>query len=320
MEILKQIIQSNSFIKFEKIIKQNKLSHSYLINSEDEEFNKQFCRAVALKLVCENSAAGPCYKCDGCLKVLSDFHPDIFIYPKASANNFLVEDSASIVRNASVKPMLIKHKIFIINNMDKSTVQAQNKLLNVLEESPKNVLFLLNSTNTNNILQTIISRTQAFYLEPLKAEAISKILLEKNGKIDFLAVNLGKGWLGKTFALANEKISDEYNFVLSMLRDMKSSKMIINYIGKFAQKNNFLNKLNILQEIMEKILYAHFNPSIEAEIQYLVKEFNIDTIYCVFNLITLAKKQFEANVNVNLITDNLLFKILEVKYLCNLKR
>lgn len=320
MEILKQIIQSNSFNKFEKFIKQNKLSHSYLINSEDEEFNKQFCKAVALKLVCENLETNPCFKCDECKKVLSDFHPDILVYPKNQSGSFLVEDSASIISNANVKPMLAKNKIFIINNIDKSTIQAQNKLLKTLEEAPKNVIFLLNSTNIVNILQTIISRTQVFYLEPLKAEAISKILIDKNGKVDFLAVNLGKGWLGKTLNLASEKIGEKYNFVLGMLKEMKSSKMIINYIGRFAQKNEFLNNLNILQEIMERILYAHFNPSVEPEIQYLVKDFNVDTIYCVFNLITLAKKQFEANVNVNLITDNLLFKILEVKYLCNLKK
>lgn len=320
MEILKQIIQSNSFNKFEKFIKQQRLSHSYLISSEDEEFNKQFCKAIALKLVCENLETSPCFKCDGCLKVLSDFHPDILVYPKNQSGNFLVEDSASIIKNANVKPMLVKNKIFIINNMEKSTVQAQNKLLKTLEEAPNNVIFLLNSTNIVNILQTIISRTQAFYLEPLRAEAISKILLDKNGKINFLAVNLGKGWLGKTLNLANEKIGEKYTFILQLLKEMKSSKTIINYIGKFAQKNDFLENLNILQEIMEKILYAHFNPSIEPEIQYLVKDFNIDTIYCILNLITLAKKQFEANVNVNLITDNLLFKILEVKYLCNLKK
>ncbi|MDD3397426.1 MAG: hypothetical protein PHR96_02660 [Clostridia bacterium] len=320
METLKQIIQSSSFIKFEKFIKQNRLSHSYFINSEDEEFNKQFCKAVSLKLVCENSANNPCFKCDGCLKVLSDFHPDIFVYPKNAGDNFLVEDSASIIKNANVKPMIINYKIFIINDMDKSTVQAQNKLLKILEESPKNVIFLLNSTNMNGILQTIISRTQVFYLEPLKAEAISKILQDKNGKVDFLAVSLGKGWLGKTIALTSEKISEDYNFILDMLSNMKSSKMIINYIGKFSQKGIFLNKINILQEIMEKILYAHFNPSEEPKIQNLVKDYNVDTIYCIFNLITLAKKQFEANVNVNIITDFLLFKILEVKYLCNLKK
>lgn len=318
MEILKQIIQSNSFIKFEKFIKQNNLSHSYLINSEDEEFNKQFCKAISLRLACDNPS--PCFKCDDCLKVISDFHPDIFVYPKNADENFLVEDSISIIKNANVKPMLIKNKIFIINNMDKSTVQAQNKLLKILEEAPKDVIFLLNSTNLNGILQTIISRTQVFYLEPLPAEVMSKIVKYKTGKDDFLAVNLGEGWLGKTLKLASEKTNEDYNFVLDMLYNMKSSKMIIGYIAKFAQKNRFLNKINILQEIMEKILYAHYNTSDEQKIQNLVKDFNVETIYCVFGLLSLAKQQFEANVNVNNITDFLLFKILEVKYICNLKK
>jgi len=322
VEILKQIIKSSSFVKFEKLIQTNRLSHSFLISSEDEEYNKQFCKAITLRLACDKKTQGdfnmPCFSCDNCLKILSGFHPDILIYPQK--NTFLVEDSESILKNIAIKPMLTKYKIFLINNINKSTIQAQNKILKILEDAPKNVIFLLNTTDTNNVLQTVISRTQIFNLEPLNADAISKILMDKNGSLDYIAIKLGDGWLGKTFALANEKTLEVYDFVLNLLTNMKSSKNIINYVSKFSQKEGFITRLNILQEILEKVLYAHFSLSEDEKIQSLTKIYSIDCLYEILNLIVLSKKQFNANVSTILITDYLLFKILEVKYLCSLKK
>lgn len=323
MEILKQIIKSSSFIKFERLIQSNRVSHCFLISSEDEEYNKQFCRAVILRLACNEKSTQddsnvPCFSCDNCLKILYSFHPDILVYPQK--NTFLVEDSESILKNIAIKPMLMKYKIFIINNMDKSTNQAQNKILKILEDAPKNVIFLLNTTDVNNVLQTIISRTQIFNLEPLKVDEMSKILMDKIGSVNHIAIKLGKGWLGKTLALVGDKTLSEYDFVLNLLINMKSSKNIIDFVGKFSQKESFMIRLNILQEILEKILHAHFLISDDEKIQSLTKTFNVDCIYEILNLIVLSKRQFNANVSTVLITDYLLFKILEVKYICSLKK
>jgi DNA polymerase-3 subunit delta' len=316
IETIKQIIKGESFTNFEKVIKSDKLSHAYLITFEDEFYNEQFCIAVAITLACGKSQ--PCFKCNNCLKIISQFHPDVFTYPQNQT--FLVDDSISIIRNASIKPMLINYKIFIINNVDKSTIQAQNKILKTLEDTPKNVIFLLNTTDLNNVLQTIISRTLSISLKPLKSESVAQILKAITGKVDYTAINLGDGLPGKTLSLTNQKIAAEYDFILSMLSEMKNTKLIINYINKFSEKSGFLNRLNILQDVMDKLLHANFSSSNDEKIQSLVKDFNVETIYGILNLIVESKKQFEANVNPNLIADYLLFKILEVKYLCNIKK
>ena len=52
-----------------------------------------------------------------------------------------------------------------MNEIDKATPAAQNKLLKTVEEAPKNVVFLFNATNAQNVLQTIKSRTAQIAIE-----------------------------------------------------------------------------------------------------------------------------------------------------------
>lgn len=265
-------------------VKNNKLSHSYLITSENQFSNFEFCKTIALKLVCSENL--PCFVCENCKKILSGFHPDVLIYPKEKS--FLVSDSKSIIENVDIKPMQSKYKIFIINSIDNATVQAQNKLLKTIEESPPNVIFLFNAVNKNNVLQTIVSRTQIFEIENFEEENIKK--------------------------------SAEYEFVFDLIKNMKSSKNVIKYSSKFAIKTLFIKNLFILQNIFEEMLFAKVGNCDDMETNFLATEFTVEAICEINGLITLAKRQFEANVNPNLITDNLLLKILEVKYIWNLKK
>ena len=312
MNGLSEILKSSSYKKFSSIIDANKLNHAYLFCSPDEEYNNYFCKVVALKLICEKFE--PCFNCDDCKKFLSNFHPDVLEYPKGPS--LLVSDSSSIIENAEIKPMLSNYKIFIINNFDKSTQQAQNKLLKTLEESPKNVIFLLNSTNTDNILQTIKSRTQIFKLEPLSMQSVLNFYKSQNIVVSDIALEMGEGWLGKTLNLTSGNFKECYDFVLKLVNEMKNSRVIIKFAPIFAKKENFLINLTILQELMEEILYINLGLKENEQIKS-AEEFKVEAISEIFDLIDNAKKQFKANVNTNLITDFLLFKILEVKYKWN---
>lgn len=311
-----QIIKGKSFEKFNKIVLANRLSHAYLVLSPDEEFNKQFSKAMALKIVCE--ADNICFKCENCLKMLNDFHPDVLVYPKGQ--HLMVSDSESIIENADIKPMVSEKKVFILNNMDKATPQAQNKLLKTLEEAPKNVVFILNATDANNILQTIKSRTWHFVLEPLDQETVKAYFSAKNIFVSEMALKMGEGWIGKTQAYFDGAEKESFEKVLTMLKEMKSTKTILNFASDFAKKDKFITNLTVLQELMEEILYIKLNLKQNPLLEDIAPEFRLEAVYDIFELIILAKKQFKANVNPSLITDNLLFKILEVKYLWNSRK
>ena len=66
---------------------------------------------------------------------------DMRRYPKGE--RIVVADSNEIVAEAFVKPVNLPNKVFLLENFDDATEEAQNKLLKVLEEPPKNVYFLI---------------------------------------------------------------------------------------------------------------------------------------------------------------------------------
>lgn len=280
MEQLKKVFASKEYQKFAMAEKNGRLSHAYLVFGEDDKSNKMFCKALTLKLVCESG--GPCFSCAGCKKIEAGFHPDVLVYPKGKS--FLVADSEDILANASIKPMESRYKIFLINNFDLASVQSQNKLLKTIEEAPKNVVFIINAVNQSAVLQTIKSRTQI-----IEIGSFNNVALEEE---------------------------QDFEFLLSMLENMQSSKHTLLYAVKFAEKTGFLDRLKLLAEMFEEMLYCRAGK--ENQRFFKVSQgYKVPAIAEIIECITLAKRQFEANVSTNLITDNLLLKILEVRYKWN---
>ncbi len=106
------------------------------------------------------------------LKIENRVDLDIKMYPKNNAK-LLVADANEIVSESFIKPVNLPYKIFLINNFDVSTEEAQNKLLKILEEPPKNVYFILSVKNEGKVLPTIKSRCDKIKILPLSQEEIS---------------------------------------------------------------------------------------------------------------------------------------------------
>lgn len=301
--MIELIETSKSYKNFCRLIDFNKLSHAYLISSPDEDYNREFCKLIAMRLNCKEV----CKHCENCVKILNDTHPDVLSFPKNK--NFVVEDAKLIIEELNVIPMLSSLKIFIINNFNKATTQAQNKLLKSIEEPPKNVIFLINATTLESVLSTIQSRTQKIELLPFDENVLKKYLNSNGKNINENALLEGEGWPGKTIKYnENQNFLKNCNFIKDMLENMKSSKEIINYSAIFSQKDGFEERLNLLENAFDKIL----NNIISGVDSTYTKE----GIAMIFEKINNAKKQFQSNCNLNLIADTLLLGILEVKYIC----
>ena len=113
-------------------------------------------------------------------------------------NQLLVEDSNKISSESFVRPIFAEKKVFIIKDFDKSTPEAQNKLLKIFEEPMENVYYLLSTTNIEKVLPTIRSRCFKINLPLLKKEQIAGEIIAACDKE--LVLELGKGNLGKTIS------------------------------------------------------------------------------------------------------------------------
>lgn len=313
MEIAEIIKNQNFFKKLEE----KPLSNSLLFYCEDDKTSEVTLILTALMLnyktyalMNENSAE---YK-----RVLNGADLDIKIYPK-NKEKLLVSDSNEIVDEVFIKPTNKENKVFLIENIDLSTTEAQNKLLKVLEEPPKNVYFLISAKQADRVLPTIKSRCDKITIEKLPLSDIEKVC--KNP----LACMLCEGYVGKAEELSkNSNLNEIVDFAVSLVCDLKNSSQVLRFSKRFQEFKGDIDlilkiysfcledMLKIKTEIKDYCLMKMFLPKIES----VESEFSVQAICEILNLITFFRKKLEFNANLPVAIDNLLLKILEVKYIC----
>ena len=313
MEIAEIIKNQNFFKKLEE----KPLSNSLLFYCEDDKSSEVTLILTALMLnyktyalMNENSAE---YK-----RVLNGADLDIKIYPK-NKEKLLVSDSNEIVDEVFIKPTNKENKVFLIENIDLSTTEAQNKLLKVLEEPPKNVYFLISAKQADRVLPTIKSRCDKITIEKLPLSEIEKVC--KNP----LACMLCEGYVGKAEELSkNSNLNEIVDFAVSLVCDLKNSSQVLRFSKRFQEFKGDIDlilkiysfcledMLKIKTEIKDYCLMKMFLPKIES----VESEFSVQAICEILNLITFFRKKLEFNANLPVAIDNLLLKILEVKYIC----
>ena len=75
----------------------------------------------------------------------------------------------------AIKPYSSQRKVYIINEGEKMTVQAQNALLKTLEEPPEYTVILILTTSLESLLPTILSSCIALHMKPVKDSQVKHI-------------------------------------------------------------------------------------------------------------------------------------------------
>ena len=113
--------------------------------------------------------------------------PDIIYINSGDNRKSIGVDSIRSVRSrASLSPNELDYKMFIIEDAQTMTVQAQNALLKLLEEPPRDVYILLLCENTTGLLPTVLSRSPVLKTQVFSEEELSDYLLENEKKASAL--------------------------------------------------------------------------------------------------------------------------------------
>ena len=156
-----------------------KISHAYIINGEKSSGKEFIARVFSMALQCEKGGTEPCQECHSCKQALTDNQPDIIRVTHEKPNTISVDDIRAQVNNdVAIKPYSSPYKVYIIQDAEKMTVQAQNAILKTLEEPPAYAVILLLTTNVNALLPTILSRCVVLNMKPVADDLIRKYLIK----------------------------------------------------------------------------------------------------------------------------------------------
>ena len=156
-------------------IQMDRISHAYLFTGPRGTGKTSTARIFAKSLNCVNGPTiSPCNECENCKNITNSIPIDVIEIDAAS--NRSVNDADEIIQKVALQPVQSRYKIYIIDEVHMLTNQAFNALLKTLEEPPKNVIFILATTEVHKVLDTIKSRCQRFDFKRITTDDIVKHL------------------------------------------------------------------------------------------------------------------------------------------------
>ena len=304
-----------------------KVSHAYIINGERSSGKEFIARVFAMALQCEKGEVEPCGECHSCKQALNNNQPDIIYVSHEKPNTIGVEDIRTQINgDIDVKPYSSPHKIYIMNEGEKMTVQAQNALLKTLEEPPEYAVILILTTQLEALLPTILSRCVVLNMKPVSDVLVKKYLMEELVVPDYKAnicVAFARGNIGKAKLLASseefEKVKDEAITLAKYINDMEINE-IVKAIKKISEYKFDVNDyLDILSVWYRDVLLFKATKDVNSlifkeEIQQIMRVSDRSTyegIETIVGALQQAKRRLEANVNFDLTMELLLLTIKE---------
>lgn len=288
---------------------------------------KSLANAFALTLLCEKGKSEPCMECHACKQVLSGNHPDLIYVSHEKPGSIGVDDIRTQINDTIlVRPYSSYYKIYIVDEAEKMTQQAQNALLKTIEEPPSYAIILLLTTNQEAFLPTILSRCVQLKLKPLKDFVVKSYLTEHLGvpeaDADVYAA-FARGNLGKAISLAS---SEEFQLmrqeVMHLLKHLKDADIseLLDYIRKLKEDSlDIYECLDFMQLWYRDVLLYKVTKDMNLLVfkdEYramneISKNSGYDGLEKILEAIDKARTRLDANVNMELAMELMLLVMKE---------
>lgn len=179
-------------------------------------------------------------------------------------------------------------RVVIVDDADTMNRNAQNALLKVLEEPPKNTILILVVHRAGAMLPTIQSRTQSFAFNPLSGENMRTLLLragvEDEQEQDVLC-RIGRGSIGRALNFHQEggpEILKDIMPVLKSLPQMSYATIhqLSDQLGGFAAGNNYALFCEIMTDGFQNLLFnkARDKQKLEGVFDFMSDRFTLESL------------------------------------------
>ena len=158
-----------------KDLESKKYNHAYMFFGNRGIGKKTLALAFAKSILCQNPNPGFCGVCSSCKKFDMESYVE-FIGYFDQGESIKIENIRRILEEEHLKKYEGSYRIIFMEHAERMTKEAGNSILKVLEEPLPGTIFIFTANNPDEILPTIISRVEKYYLNSLNQEDLATIM------------------------------------------------------------------------------------------------------------------------------------------------
>ena len=290
-------------------IKKNKINHAYMFEGIDGIGKKKLSQELAkILLDTENVESTPDY---------INIHPD--------GNSIKISQIRKLQTDIIVKPHK-QYKIYIINQAESMTIEAQNALLKTLEEPPEYAIIILITSNKESLLDTIKSRCEIIKFLPISIVDLNNYLITKGidkNRAQLLST-FARGSIEKAIELSESAdfaiMRDEIQTYIEIMidKDMIDILEISASMEKYKNDSikvldmliNYFRDIMLLKEKVDKSMIINIDKI--TFIQNMSKKITYSQVSKIIDIIEDTKKKIRSNCNFNISIQVMALNIYEV--------
>lgn len=277
-EILQEAISSKHFL------------HSYLFIGEQGIGKMLFAKEFAKYILCTNETGENSFE-----QVEANNHPDFHIIVP-DGNSIKIEQIRMLQNKIIEKPILSNRKVYIIDDSQTMTKEAQNCLLKTLEEPPEYVVIILICSNENLLLNTIVSRCTKIVFQRISKIELKQYIEEHKlfTQISDSFLDTLNGSIGKAYQLREKQ--ELYEGIKTVFQD-------VDKVDKIELIRNAEALYKAKDDIQEILNYANV-------ILYEKAKEDARFLNCI-KYVENAKNRLKQNANFDMTIDDMLFHLWE---------
>lgn len=320
-------------------IESDTLPHAFLIIGPEGSGKRTLTLELIAALNCENKnergCSLPCGKCNTCRRIKEGNFTDITRLKRTGEKATIgVEDVRLFREDMFLSPTESSFKLYVIEEAERLTPNAQNALLTILEEPPKNVIIILLAESADKILTTVKSRAQGVAMQRFDAKTMKDYIIRHSEKARLYErtapetlngiLMSADGRIGRAISHLSDKQAKE------MTEDRALTEKIINALRRGAPYSEFYSVISELPtsrgefcEALESVICAvrditlvRLSPSVpllfytsQEDARAKAKDMSTKKLIAIYEILKEALENAGKNVGISAIVAELGAKI-----------